>query len=228
MLETILKALKTKYANLGLSEAVLKVVAERLATTVKEETEVTDAVESVSGEMKVYQSLEDRNRTLAKENETLKGTDQAAKDQAAKDKAAQEAKDKAAGKDKPGEEVPAWALALIEQNNTLAEKVNGMSAEKINKTNEEKLTSKLKELGVNENFYALQIEGKTFTNDEDINSFAEKVKASSDAFLQSTNDERLKAGVISPTFGGAAITEGKVSSDVSDYITKNFKQNEAN
>ena len=46
-LEKLLQALKTKYAHLGLDEAILKAIATRLANAVKEESEIENAVKGV-------------------------------------------------------------------------------------------------------------------------------------------------------------------------------------
>lgn len=72
MFEKILSELKTKYKNLGLSETILKVTAETLAKTVEKEEEITDAVAGVEGQMKIYQSFADQNRTLQTEITNLK------------------------------------------------------------------------------------------------------------------------------------------------------------
>ncbi|MDO4764285.1 MAG: hypothetical protein Q4A00_07905 [Flavobacteriaceae bacterium] len=66
MFEPILKELKTKYKDLGLSENYLKVVAKRLARTVKEESEISEAVAEVEDEVKFQQSQDDAVRTLKK------------------------------------------------------------------------------------------------------------------------------------------------------------------
>lgn len=52
MFEQIFKALKTKYNDLGLGDVFLKVIAKRLAKTVKEESEIEQAVTDLEDEMK--------------------------------------------------------------------------------------------------------------------------------------------------------------------------------
>ena len=72
-MEKILQALKTKYAHLGLKESVLKVIATRLAPTVKDDTEIENAVKSVEEEVKLLQSVADEGRTnLSKAEEARK------------------------------------------------------------------------------------------------------------------------------------------------------------
>ena len=72
-MEKILQALKTKYAHLGLKESVLKVIATRLVPTVKDDTEIENAVKSVEDEVKLLQSVADEGRTsLTKAEEARK------------------------------------------------------------------------------------------------------------------------------------------------------------
>ena len=63
MVDKLLQSLKTKYAHLGLEESVLKAIATRLATAVKEESEIENAVKGVEDEVKLLQSVADKGRT---------------------------------------------------------------------------------------------------------------------------------------------------------------------
>lgn len=219
MFEQILKELKTKYKDLGLSETILKVTATKLAKTVKEESEIENAVAEIEDDLKIYQSFADQNRTLQNEIKELKKGTPPSKEEDPKE----EPETPPAG----GEEVPAWAKAIIESNKALSESVNAIKTEKTNLSNAEKLVSKLKELGVNENFYNLQIQGKTFENDEAINDFATQVKEAEDAYLQATNNSALAGSAGVPPSGKEKIKD-EVSDDVQDFIKTNFKTNEAN
>lgn len=212
MFEQILAELKTKYKNLGLSENYLKVVARRLTKTVKEENEISDAVAEVEDEMKIQQSQEDAIRTLKTQ---IKKLEEGGKQDPPK-------KEEGKKEDPPKEEIPAWAKTLIESNKALSDKLDNVEKEKIQQTNEQKLISKLKELGVNENFYRLQIVGKTFENDEQISDFANLIKENEDAYLQATNNTRLQNQ--EPPKFGTNVKENEVSSEVQAFI-ENLKQN---
>ena len=73
MKEQILTALKTKYANLGLSDQVLNSVSELLATSVTEESAIEGAVSGVESLLKAVQGDNDRIRTAAaKKNQPKK------------------------------------------------------------------------------------------------------------------------------------------------------------
>ncbi|MDY3481562.1 hypothetical protein PG349_10985, partial [Riemerella anatipestifer] len=146
----------------GLSESILKVTADRLARTVKEEaeeTEITQAIESVESELRIYQSFEDRNRTLLKEVKDLK-------EKLEKNEPNPTPNPNPEPKPNEGNPEPNPMLELLKE---LKGEITALKSEKIQQTNKEKLTAKLQELGVNENFYKLHIDGKTFENDEQIN-----------------------------------------------------------
>ncbi|MCT3817822.1 hypothetical protein HZQ56_17940 [Elizabethkingia anophelis] len=220
MFDKILSGLKTKYKDLGLSETILKVTAESLAKTVEKEEDIETAVAGVEGQMKIYQSFADQNRTLQTEITNLKKAGEG-KSEEKKEEEKKEGEEK---KETGGEEVPAWAKAIIDSNKAILEKQNQLDAEKANKTNAEKLVSKLKELGVKESFYSLHL-GKTFEKDEEIDAFATTVKEAEDKYLQDTSNEKLKSKDV-PLFGQTP-KEGEVSPDVANYI-KNKYNNETN
>lgn len=210
MFDKILALLKTKYKDLGLSETILKVTAESLAKTVEKEEDIETAVAGVEGQMKIYQSFADQNRTLQTEIINLKKAGEGKSEEKKEEKKEGEEK-----KETGGEEVPAWAKAIIDSNKAILEKQNQLDADKVNKTNAEKLVSKLKELGVNESFYSLHL-GKTFEKDDEIDAFATTVKEAEDKYLQDTSNEKLKSKDV-PLFGQTT-KEGEVSPDVQALI----------
>lgn len=217
MFEQILKELKTKYKDLGLSENVLKATAEFLGGAVKEESEIESAVAGVEGMLKVQQSIADQNRTYKAKIEELE-----------KSKTAEPApKEPKKEEPKPSEEMPEWAKKLMEGFTAVSQKVEGFEKDKQNLSNEQKLISKLNELGVNENFYKLQIAGRTFQNDEEIETFANSVKEAEAGFLQQLNDTKL-GDVNPPSFGGKNIKAEEISPDVQAYIKQKTQNNEGN
>lgn len=206
----IFEELKTKYKNLGLSEGILKVFADKIAKTVKEENEVEDAVNAVEGELKIFQSFADQNRTLQREIMELKKEKEGEQVPTPTPTPAPETTEA------KGEEIPAWAKAIIESNKALTENLQQLQAEKAQQTTAEKLTSKLKELGVSEYFYQPHIAGKTFENEEEIHAFAQKLKDSQEAYNQSLVNTVLKTQS-EPIFGEADKEDG-VSLDVQNYV----------
>ena len=216
MFEQILKGLKTKYKDLGLSENVLKATAEFLSRAVKEESEIETAVAGVEGMLKVQQSIADQNRTYKAKIEELE-----------KGKPAEPAPKEPKEEPKPNEEMPEWAKKLMEGFTAVSQKVEGFEKDKQNLSNEQKLISKLKELGVNENFYKLQIAGRTFQNDEEIETFANSVKEAEAGYLQQLNDTKL-GDVKPPSFGGKNIKAEEISPDVQAYLKQKTQNNEGN
>ncbi|WP_213279316.1 hypothetical protein [Chryseobacterium indologenes] len=223
MFEKILKELKTKYANLGLSETILKAKAKQIEKAVKTEEEIADAVAGVEDDLAIFQSFADQNRTLAKKIEELekgKGADPKP-----------EPTDPKPEDPKPtptGDEIPAWAKAMIESNKTLAESLTAMQQKEAQQTNAQKLQSKLDELKVSKSYLDLLPQSPTersFQNDEEIAAFAIDLKAKSDAYEQSVANSALGSSV-KPLFGEVA-KEGDVSADVQAFIKTNYN-NETN
>lgn len=218
MNKKILEKLKTKYKDLGLGESILKVFADKLAKTVKEESEIDTVVEDVESDLRIYQSLTDQNRTLQKKVQELEEK----KDEEGDDKNPTPNTNPKPEEERKDSEMPAWAKALVESNKALSDNLQKLQAEKIQQSNAEKLTSKLKELGVKENFYKIHIDGKTFENDEQIEAFATQLKEHQDAYDQTLSNDLLK-NQASPLFGKTAV-EGQIDADVQNYINQNFTQ----
>ena len=207
MFEKILSELKTKYKNLGLSETILKVTAETLAKTVETEEQITDAVAGVEGQMKIYQSFADQNRTLAKKLEEIE-----------KGKGANPEPNPNPEPPKPtGEPEPAWAKALREQMEKQNELITGIQQKEIAQTNAQKLQSKLDELKVSKSIQALIPSNLTFENDEAIEAYANEMKVKSDAIAQEFGNAAL-GGMTKPTLFSATVKEGEVSPEVQAII----------
>lgn len=221
MFEKILKELKTKYANLGLSETILKAKAKQIEKAVKTEEEIADAVAGVEDDLAIFQSFADQNRTLAekvKKLEEVKTTD----------KPEDKPEDKPTDKPTGNNDIPEWAKAMIESNKTLAESLTAMQQKEAQQTNAQKLQSKLDELKVSKSYLDLLPQSPTersFQNDEEIAAFATDLKAKSDAYEQSLANGALGSSV-KPLFGEVA-KEGGVSSDVQAFIKTNYN-NETN
>ena len=210
MFEKILSELKTKYKNLGLSETILKVMAETLAKTVETEEQITDAVAGVEGQMKIYQSFADQNRTLQTEITNLKKSSEGKKEEKSENKEGEEKKES-------GEPEPAWAKALREQMEKQNELITGIQQKEIAQTNAQKLQSKLDELKVSKSIQALIPSNLTFENDEAIEAYANEMKVKSDAIAQEFGNAAL-GGMTKPTLFSATVKEGEVSPEVQAII----------
>lgn len=135
MKEQILTALKTKYANLGLSDQVLNSVSELLATSVTEESAIEGAVSGVESLLKAVQGDNDRIRTAAaKKNQPKK--DELIPPQGAEQKP----------EPQQNEQPPEWAAALISTVSTLTKEINSIKGEKITNTRKGVLDELIKDL----------------------------------------------------------------------------------
>lgn len=213
MQKIILEKLKTKYNYLGLSEAILKAYAEKGAKAVKEESEIDGVIETYEVDLKIHQSFSDQIRNLKKENEDLKIQIKEAKTQEPKgdDQEAGEA----SKKPKADDETPAWAKTLIENNNRLAQQFEQFKTEKVHQSNSEILVSKLKELGVSEQFYKGRLK-TDFENEEQIIEFANSIKNDEEELLKSLNITKLQ-NQDAPKFG-ENISKDEVSAEAKAFI----------
>lgn len=225
--QQIFTQLKTKYKNLGLGDKVLKVIAKKLSKTVKEESEIENAVEGVEDDLVPLQILSDQVRTLKTELDTMKKSKSDDSDDEEEEEEETEGKKPKVTKkttENKDEEVPAWAKGLISSNEALTKELADIKAEKVAKSNDAKLLDKLKELGVSEKFYKYHIKGKSFENDEEIEEFANELKESETEFLQenANNDVEANANTV---FGGSTKPE-EVSAFAKNFVSKKLKPNE--
>ena len=137
MKEQILTALKTKYANLGLSDQVLNSVSELLATSVTEESAIEGAVSGVESLLKAVQGDNDRIRTAAAKKQQLKKEEPTPQPQGAEQKPEPQQKQ---------EQPPEWAASLISTVSTLAKEINSIKGEKITNTRKGVLDELIKDL----------------------------------------------------------------------------------
>ena len=218
MLEKILQALKTKYAHLGLKESVLKVIATRLAPTVKDDTEIENAVKSVEEEVKLLQSVADEGRTsLTKAEEARKKLEKELEEVRAKSNPNPPTPPT---EPKPNE-MPEWAKGLLEAVNKQNETIAAFQAEKQQQTAKERFLGQLKAQGVSEPFYKHHL-GRTFKDDTEMDAFVSELKADEQAFLQTQANTGLSSHS-GNVFGGGTDANG-VSADVQAYINEKFKK----
>lgn len=182
MKEKILALLKAKAT--GVANEVLTGVAVWLATTVTKEEDIATAVDGVLPLLTTMQSENDRRvTTFQTENTTLK-TEIAALKGKTPPKKEDDPKDP---------DVPAWAQAIIDQNQALLGQVEALKSENIGKLHQNALVAKLKELEVPEKFFAAAIKGRTFKDETEITAFADEIKTSYSEYAQDLADQGLGA-----------------------------------
>lgn len=220
-LEKLLQALKTKYAHLGLEENILKAIATRLATAVKEESEIENAVKGVEDEVKLLQSVADKGRTsLTKAEEARKKLEKELEEERAKSNPKPQNPPTPSTEPNP-DEVPEWAKRLEEVVNKQNETIAAFQAEKQQQSAKERFLNQLKTQGVSEPFYKHHL-GRTFKDDEEMNAFVNELKADEQAFLQAQTNTQLSS-LSGSVLGGGKDNNG-VSADVQAYINETFKK----
>lgn len=222
MRDKILQGLKTKNSKYGLSQTILEVLADDLAKTVEKDEDVETAVAGVEGQMKIYQSFADQNRTLQTEITNLKKVAEGKTEEKKEEEKKKEGDDK-----KESGDVPAWAQAIIDSNKTLSESLTAIKTKETQQTNAEKFQSKLKELEVSDDYLkTLPTFERSFQTDEEIETIAKEYKEKSDVFVQMSANSAL-GNMAKPSLFGTEVKEGAVSPEVQAIIdSKKAKTNE--
>lgn len=179
MKDKILAALKTKFQNLGFTEKAFGGVADYLAATVTEETQIETAIGGVEPLLKAFQGDIDTRVTsaLAKQKAEQEKKPDAAAEAAAK--AAAEAAAKAS-------DMPQWAKDM-------QAKLEAYERKEQQAVISAKLTAKLKEKGVAESF--LKHANLAVTSEADIDTIATKVEQDWVEFKQDLINQGLMAEV---------------------------------
>ena len=192
MVDKLLQSLKTKYAHLGLEESVLKAIATRLATAVKEEIEIENAVKGVEEEVKLLQSVSDKGRTsLSKAEEARKKLEKELEEARAKSNPNPQNPPTPPTEPKP-DEMPAWAKGLLEAVTNQGKAIQAFQEEKQQQTAKERFLNQLKAQGVSEPFYKHHL-GRTFKDDTEMDAFVSELKADEQAFLQTQANTGLSS-----------------------------------
>jgi len=212
MFEKILKELKTKYADKGLSETILKAKAKQIEKAVKTEEEIAEAVAGVEDDLAIFQSFADQSRTLAKKIEDLE------KGKTTDPKPADPADPKPADpKPAPTGEVPAWAQAIIDSNKTLSDSLTAIQQKEAQQTTAQKLQARFTELKIPQSFQKLIPTDKVFATPEEMEAFVTEQKANYDTIAQEFGNAAL-GGLPKPTLFGETVKEGDVSPEVQALI----------
>nr|DAY21984.1 MAG TPA: hypothetical protein [Bacteriophage sp.] len=217
MVDKLLQSLKTKYAHLGLEESVLKAIATRLATAVKEESEIENAVKGVEDEVKLLQSVADKGRTsLTKAEEARKKLEKELEEMRAKSNPNPQNPPTPSTEPKP-DEMPEWAKSIVEVVNKQNETIAALQAEKQQQSAKERFLNQLKTQGVSETFYKHHL-GRTFKDDTEMEAFVNELKADEQAFLQTQTNAGLSSHS-RPIIGGG-LKENEPSAEVQALFKK--------
>lgn len=199
MREAIRLALVNKYKSLGYSQKAINAVLDYLEKSVKEETEIEEAVNGVGPVLKAFQSEISRvaaAEVAAKEKEK----EDAEKEESAEKKSGEvesESTKKTTKKD--SDEVPEWAKGLIESskaqaeaNKILADKLAKFESGKTTESRKQILEEKIKEAPEKIKAKILKDFAKfSFEKDEDFDTYLEETATDIAEITQSLTDQGL-------------------------------------
>lgn len=210
MKQKILEALKAKFP--GVNANVLNRIADKLAKTVTTDEQITTAIAGVTKEfIEIIESYGDSRATEAQQTavqtyETKYGLkdgqkiDNGGGSQGGQQGGMQTVQIQSAG----GEQVPAWAQALIESNKTITERLNKMDGDRTTATRKQQLSTIIEKLPENlrKAYERTPVDDLT---DEQFNTLVGEITTEVDGIV---NDTRAKGAV----FGRPAAQNGGSSS----------------
>lgn len=210
MKQKILEALKAKFP--GVNANVLNRIADKLAKTVTTDEQITTAIAGVTKEfIEIIESYGDSRATEAQQTavqtyETKYGLkdgqkiDNGGGSQGGQQGGTQTVQKQSAG----GEQVPAWAQALIESNKTITERLNKMDGDRTTATRKQQLSTIIEKLPENlrKAYERTPVDGLA---DEQFNTLVGEITTEVDGIV---NDTRAKGAV----FGRPAAQNGGSSS----------------
>lgn len=202
MKDKILAALRNKYKNLGLGEKILEGIADMLALTTTEETQIDNAVNGVESLAKGFQSDADRIRKEASD-----------KAKAEKEKGTEPAKTEPPKTD----DMPSWAKGLVEANQALLAKVSALESGKTTESRKSILEGKLKDAAPSVKAKILKdFQRMNFEKDEDFDSYLTETEADLATLNQDFANQGLASGYVPPVAGSNA-TEKAIEADIAAW-----------
>ena len=215
MKKEILDALKAKFV--GVSEAILNRIADKLAKTVTKQEDVATAVEGVTFQQ-VLESYGDSRATEAQQTAVANYE----KKHGLKDgKKVEEPKSKEENKP-DGEDMPEWAKALVESNKTLTAKLSAIEGEKLATSRKSSLDAILKSAPEKiRQRYEKDFARMTFKDDQDFTNWIGEITPDVEAI---TNEYKAKGGVVTRPKAGAAGGKGE---EKNPYLEARIKEREA-
>lgn len=212
MKDKILALLKTKYV--GVSEALLIRVAEKLASTVTKEEDVDAAVEAFTFQqiidMEADRRVTDASKTAVSNYEKKHGLKDGQKVET-------EGAPKVELPKTDDKETPTFDKKVLDLLNALTQKVQNLEGQSITKTRKQQLETQLKEvpdsfrLMTIKNFDKLQ-----FATDEEFETYLNDIKADTETVLK---EFAAKGAVITPPAGGSTTQSKEPSKEQVEEIS---------
>jgi hypothetical protein len=123
---------------------------------------------------------------------------------------------------KPGDDTPAWAQALIKQNEQLAAKVNAMEAGKTGESRKTVLAAKLEKVPEKQkNIILKNFDKMQFASDEEFNGYLGEIETDVAELVQEASNQNL-SGMSRPLVGGSAnASKEAIANDIKTWADKN-------
>ena len=204
MKNKILELLKPKFE--GVSETILGRIADKLSKTAKTDEDVNTLVEGVTFQQ-ILESYGDSRATEAQQSAVANYE----KKHGLKDGKSVKTEPKTEPKAEPKTEkddVPAWARALIDSNNSLKSELEAIKGEKTTNKRKSELDKVLNKAPEKiRQRYTKDFERMSFKDDEDFNAWIGDITPDVEAI---TNDYNTKGGVVRrPKSGGGGNGENE-------------------
>lgn len=204
MKNKILELLKPKFE--GVSETILGRVADKLAKTAKTDEDVNTLIEGVTFQQ-ILESYGDSRATEAQQSAVANYE----KKHGLKDGKSVKTEPKTEPKAEPkteDDDVPAWAKALIDSNNSLKSELEAIKGEKTTNKRKSELDKVLNKAPEKiRQRYTKDFERMSFKDDEDFNAWIGDITPDVEAI---TNEYNTKGGVVRrPKSGGGGNGENE-------------------
>lgn len=204
MKNKILELLKPKFE--GVSETILGRIADKLAKTAKTDEDVNTLIEGVTFQQ-ILESYGDSRATEAQQSAVANYE----KKHGLKDGKSVKTEPKTEPKAEPkteDDDVPAWAKAIIDSNNSLKSELEAIKGEKTTNKRKSELDKVLNKAPEKiRQRYTKDFERMSFKDDEDFNAWIGDITPDVEAI---TNDYNTKGGVVRrPKSGGGGNGENE-------------------
>ncbi|WP_373244201.1 MULTISPECIES: hypothetical protein [Bacteroidaceae] len=225
MKQKILEALKAKFP--GVNANVLNRIADKLCKTVTTDEQVTTAVAGVTKEViEIIESYGDSRATEAQQTavqtyEQKYGLKDGVKiDNGGGSQGGQQGGTQTVQTQQTagGEQVPAWAQALIDSNKTITERLNKMDGDRTTATRKQQLSSIIEKLPENlrKAYERTPVDGLT---DEQFNTLVGEITSEVEGIV---NDKQAKGAVFgrpSAQHGGSSSQGNELTKEQMDAIS---------
>lgn len=214
----ILDALKTKFD--GVSDAILGRIADKLAKTAKTEEDVATSVEGVTFQQ-ILESYGDSRATEAQQSAVANYEKKHGLKDGKTVKADEPTKKVKEDAINDADDMPAWAKALIDSNNSLKSELEAIKGEKTTNKRKSALDKVLgKAPDKIRQRYEKDFSRMNFKDDEDFNGWIEEITPDVESIV---NDYNTKGGVVTrPKVSG-----GGSKSDENPHLKARIAEREA-